>query len=62
MAIVRNITKKIQYFLTLMDNLIESKISFYKIKFGKLSILKFRMIMKLKETDQIIPETSILFS
>lgn len=62
MAIARNITKKIQYFVTLMDNLIESKIRFYKIKFSKLSILKFHMIMKLKETDQIILETRILFS
>lgn len=37
-----------------MENLMESKISFYKINFGGLSILKFHMIMKLKETDRII--------
>lgn len=43
----------------LMENLIESKINFYKVKFDKLSVLKFHIIMKLKETDQIILATCI---
>lgn len=37
--------------LMLMENLIESEINFHKVKFYKLSILKFHKIMKLKETD-----------
>ena len=45
--------------LMLMENLIESKINFYKVKFDKLSVLKFHIIMKLKETDQIILATCI---
>ena len=45
--------------LMLMENLIESEINFHKVKFYKLSILKFHKIMKLKETDQIILVTYI---
>lgn len=43
-----------------MGNLIESTVCFCEITFGKLGILKFHMITKLKETEQSACDTRIV--